>query len=37
MKIGWTLNAVIMEAEPARDTRKWYFEQVRKQQWSKMH
>ena len=24
MKIGWTLNVVIMEAELTRDTRQWY-------------
>ena len=35
MKIGWTLNVVIMEAELTRDTRKWYLEQARAQQWSK--
>ena len=35
MKIGWTLNVVIMEAELARDTRKWYLEQARDRQWSK--
>ena len=35
MKIGWTLNVVIMEAELTRDARKWYLEQVQKQQWSK--
>ena len=31
MKIGWTLNVVIMEAELTREIRKWYLEQ----QWSK--
>ena len=36
MKIGWTLNVVIMEAELARDERKWYLEQAREQQWSKI-
>ena len=36
MKIGWTLNVVIMEAELTRDVRKWYLEQARAQQWSKM-
>ena len=35
MKIGWTLNVVIMEAELARDARKWYLEQAREQKWSK--
>ena len=36
MKIGWTLNVVIMEAELTRDERKWYLEQAREQQWSKI-
>ena len=35
MKIGWTLNVVITEAELTRDERKWYLEQAREQQWSK--
>ena len=35
MKIGWTLNVIIMEAELTRDVRKWYLEQAREQQWSK--
>ena len=35
MKIGWTLNVVIMEAELTKDARKWYLEQAREQQWSK--
>ena len=35
MKIGWTLNVVIMEAELTRDAHKWYLEQAQKQQWSK--
>ena len=35
MKIGWTLNVIIMEAKLARDERKWYLEQAREQQWSK--
>ena len=35
MKIGWTLNVVIMEAELTRDTRRWYLEQARERQWSK--
>ena len=36
MKIGWTLNVVIMEAELTREARKWYLEQAREQQWSKI-
>lgn len=28
MKIGWTLNVVIVEAALARDERKWYLEQA---------
>ena len=35
MKIGWTLNVVIMEAELTREARKWYLEQAREQKWSK--
>mgnify|MGYP000782052380 CR=1 FL=1 len=35
MKIGWTLNVVIMEAELTREARKWYLEQAQVQQWSK--
>ena len=35
MKIGWTLNVVIMEAELTREARKWYLEQAREWQWSK--
>ena len=35
MKIGWTLNVVIMEAELMMDARKWYLEQARTQKWSK--
>ena len=35
MKIGWTLNVVIMEAELTREIRKWYLEQARERQWSK--
>ena len=35
MKIGWTLNVVIMESELTRDARKWYLEQARVQKWSK--
>ena len=36
MKIGWTLNVVIMEAKLTRDARKWYLEQAREQKWSKV-
>ena len=35
MKIGWTLNVVIMEAELTKDVRRWYLKQAREQQWSK--
>ncbi|MBP3658256.1 MAG: hypothetical protein J6J02_02965 [Oscillospiraceae bacterium] len=35
MKIGWTLNVVIMEAELTSEARKWYLEQARERQWSK--
>ena len=35
MKIGWTLNVVIMEAELARGARKWYLEQKWERHWSK--
>ena len=35
MKIGWTLNVVIMEAELTRDARKWYLEQARRGGWTK--
>ena len=35
MKIGWTLNAIIMEADLTRDTRRWYLKQARERQWSK--
>ena len=35
MKIGWTLNVVIMEAELTREIRKWYLEQARERRWSK--
>ena len=35
MKIGWTLNVVIMEAELTRAARTCYLEQARAQQWSK--
>lgn len=35
MKIGWTLNVIIMEAELARDERKWYLEQALCRGWSK--
>ena len=36
MKIGWTLNVVIMEAKLTRDARKWYLEQARAQPCSKV-
>ena len=36
MKIGWTLNMVIMEAELTSNARKWYLEQARVQKWSKV-
>ena len=36
MKIGWTQNVVIMEVELTREARKWYLEQARAQQWSKV-
>ena len=35
MKIGWTLNVVIMESELTRDVRRWYLKQARERQWSK--
>lgn len=35
MKIGWTLNVVIMEAELTSEARKWYLEQARERQWPK--
>ena len=35
MKIGWTLNVIIMEADLTREARRWYLEQAREQQWSK--
>ena len=35
MKIGWTLNVVIMEAELTRDERKWYLEQAKIRNWTK--
>ncbi len=35
MKIGWTLNVVIMEAELTRDARRWYLEQARHGGWTK--
>jgi len=35
MKIGWTLNVVIMEAELTRDARKWYLQQARHGGWTK--
>ena len=36
MKIGWTLNVVIMEAELTRAERKWYLEQALCRGWSKV-
>ena len=35
MKIGWTLNVVIMEAELTRTERKWYLEQAKIRNWTK--
>ena len=35
MKIGWTLNVVIMEAELTSDVRKWYLEQAQRRGWTK--
>ena len=35
MKIGWTLDVVIVEAALARDERKWYLEQALCRGWSK--
>ena len=35
MKIGWTLNVVIMEAELTRDARKWYLKQAQHRDWIK--
>ena len=35
MKIGWTLNVIIMEAGLTRDARRWYLKQARERQWSK--
>ena len=35
MKIGWTLNVVIMEAELTRATCKWFLDQSRRQRLSK--
>ena len=35
VKIGWTLNVVIMEAKLTRDARKWYLEQARHGGWTK--
>ena len=36
MKIGWTLNVMIMEAELTRDARKGYLKQARELRWSKV-
>ena len=35
MKLGWTLNVVIMEAELTREARKWYLEQTQRRGWTK--
>ena len=35
MKIGWTLNVVIMEAELTREARRWYLEQAKIRNWTK--
>ena len=35
MKIGWTLNVVIMEAELTRAERKWYLQQAKIRNWTK--
>ena len=35
MKIGWTLNVVIMEAELTQAERKWYLEQAKIRNWTK--
>jgi len=35
MKIGWTLNVIIMEAGLTRDARRWYLKHARERQWSK--
>ena len=35
MKIGWTLNVVIMEAELTEDAHRWYLEQARQEGWTK--
>ena len=35
MKLGWTLNVVIMEAELTSDVRKWYLEQAQRRGWTK--
>ena len=35
MKIGWTLNVVIMEAELTREARIWYLEQAKIRNWTK--
>ena len=36
LKIGWTLNVIIMEAELTRAERKWYLEQALCRGWSKV-
>ena len=35
MKLGWTLNVIIMEADLTREARRWYLEQARERRWSK--
>ena len=35
MKIGWTLNVVIMEAELTVETRKWHLKQAKIRNWTK--
>lgn len=35
MKIGWTLNVVIMEAEMTRNARKWYLNKAQRGGWTK--
>ena len=35
MKIGWTLNVIIMEADLTREARRWYLEQAKIRNWTK--
>ena len=35
MKIGWTLNVVVMESELTKDARKWYLKQAQHGGWTK--